>query len=82
LCFVKSADLFSLAMEEIFRKFRQKNQKIVPKVFSGFEKWTFICPFFCPGGIHGQKNEKNEALPLCFGRFFKEKKNVTEFFCV
>jgi hypothetical protein len=24
------------------------NQKIVPKVFSGFENWTFFCPFFCP----------------------------------
>jgi hypothetical protein len=23
----------------------RKNQKYVPKVFSGFEKWTFICPF-------------------------------------
>jgi len=38
-------------MEENLEKIAEKkalNQKIVPKVFSGFEKWTFICPFFCP----------------------------------
>jgi hypothetical protein len=63
-------------------KSAKKNQKIVPKVFSGFEKWTFFCPLFCPGGVQWQKNEFFEALPLCFGRFFKEKKVVTEFFCV
>jgi len=76
----KYLKIFSLTMGKYLVKTFRKNQKYVPKVFSGFEKWTFICPLFCPGGVQWQKNAFFEALPLCFGRFFEEKKTVTENF--
>jgi len=68
-------NLFSFAMGGIFRKIRQKNQKIVPKVFSGFQKWTFIfVHFFVRGCSMAKKRIFCCITIMLWTIFFEEKK--------
>jgi hypothetical protein len=66
--------LFSFAIERNLGKFTEKKalfSKIVPKVFSGFEKWTFIfVHFFIWGVFNGKKTHFLDSYHYALDDFF------------
>ena len=72
--FVKSGDLFSLVMEEIFRKIHQKIKKLFQKFFQVFKNGHFFVHFFVRGVFMGKKTHFLRYYHYALVVFLKKKK--------
>ena len=78
--FVKSGDLFSLVMEEIFRKIHQKIKKLFQKFFQVFKNGHLFVHFFVRGVFNGKKIFFLRPYHYALDVFFKKKKLLLNFF--